>query len=386
MLTLAVTYAGVLGGLERELIDLPPGLPGRVVVACPEGPLANGAREAGIDVRPIASRPLELHGSSGAAAANLAGHAREVRSLVRELGPDLVVAWGMRSAIAAAAVVRAVPRRPGLLFRHLDFLPGGAVGRAVRMAARSADRVSVCSQAVGRDLDPAGELKDRLSVVYPGIDLTRLAPGGEPGREREVLLLGAIEPWKRPDLALEALALARSELPDVRLTVAGAPIGEAGHRLLAELRRRADRPDLAGHVTFAGSLDDPAGALRRAWCLLHCSEREPFGRVMAEALAVGRPVVAPDSAGPAEIVDPSCGVLYRPGDAADAAAALVEVLGDPGRARALGAAGPARAALFDLERTRARFGVDARAAAERRLGAPRSEATPARHSAIVVTW
>ena len=45
-----------------------------------------------------------------------------------------------------------------------------------------------------------------------------------------------------------------------------------------------------------------------------------------EALAAGRPAVVPDAAGPAEIVDESCGLLYPPGDAGAAAAALVELV------------------------------------------------------------
>ena len=44
--------------------------------------------------------------------------------------------------------------------------------------------------------------------------------------------------------------------------------------------------------------------------------------VMAEALARGRPVAAPAAAGPLEIVDHSCGSLYRPGDADAGAHAL----------------------------------------------------------------
>ena len=44
VLTLAVTYAGLLGGAERTLLDFARGLPGGVVLACPEGPLAERAR------------------------------------------------------------------------------------------------------------------------------------------------------------------------------------------------------------------------------------------------------------------------------------------------------------------------------------------------------
>ena len=57
----------------------------------------------------------------------------------------------------------------------------------------------------------------------------------------------------------------------------------------------------------------------------------------------GRPVVAPASGGPAEMVDESCGRLYSPGDGDAAARALAEVLSAPGQARALGGRRSARA-------------------------------------------
>jgi GT2 family glycosyltransferase len=83
-----------------------------------------------------------------------------------------------------------------------------------------------------------------------------------------------------------------------------------------------------------------------------------------EALAAGRPAVVPDAAGPAEIVDSTCGRRYRPGDAGAAARALLEVLDAPG----LGAGGPARVREhFDLEASRRRYGA-ALAPLRRRAG------------------
>jgi N-acetylglucosaminyl-diphospho-decaprenol L-rhamnosyltransferase len=142
-----------------------------------------------------------------------------------------------------------------------------------------------------------------------------------------------------------------------------------GERLLAGLRERAARPDLEGRVTFAGELADPRPAIGKAWCLLHCADREPFGSVVLQALATGRPVVAPASGGPAEIVDDSCGRLYPPGDADAAAAALVELLSSPELTERLGAGGRARAGWFEADESRQRFAELALAAVGER-GAP----------------
>jgi N-acetylglucosaminyl-diphospho-decaprenol L-rhamnosyltransferase len=368
MLTLAVTYAGLLGGAERTLVDFARGLPGGVVVACPEGPAAERARAEGLTVLPLPRRRLELRAGPLAAAAELAGHARDVRRLLRSVQPDLLITWGMRSTIVGPAVLAGHRPRPAHLVRHLDLLPGPLIARLVRHAAKRAERISVNSAAVANDLDPSGRLRERLSITSPGVELAGFPASfeWEVASDPEVLVLGAITPIKRPELALEAVALAARELPDLRLVLAGAAMGAGGEQLLAELRRRASRPDLEGRVRFVGELDDPRAALAEAWCLLHCADREAFGAVLVQALAAGRPVVAPAVAGPLEVLDERCGRLYRPGNARAAARALVEVLGDPARARALGEAARARARRFDAGRARRDFARVALEAVEER--------------------
>jgi GT2 family glycosyltransferase len=122
------------------------------------------------------------------------------------------------------------------------------------------------------------------------------------------------------------------------------------------LRARAREPDLAGAVQFVGAVADVRDELARATCLLHCAEREPFGLVVAEALAAGRPVVVPAAGGPAEIADAGCGVLYPPGDVAAAAAGVVSLVGRPELAQALGEAGRQRVTeRFGRERMRREF-------------------------------
>ncbi len=346
---LLISYSGVLGGAERVLIEVAEALGGECCLACPPGALADAASARGLRVLPLRERPLELRGERLRAVARVAAHAREARSLIRSLDPELTVAWGMRSAIAVW-LARA-PRGAPFVVGHCDFLPGPAIGALVRAAARSAERVLVLSDAIASDLDPAGRLGDRIVVVHPGVEPP--PADGPPARPPEVLVLGALVPWKRPDLALEALALARAQMSDLRLRFVGGPLTATGEQLAASLRRRATEPDLAGAVEFTGPVVDPWPELARASALLHCAPREPFGLVLVEALAAGRPVVAPAAGGPAEIVDESCGVLYAPGDAHAAADALLRVLED---GEAMGAAGRVRAREhFDRQRARAAF-------------------------------
>jgi GT2 family glycosyltransferase/glycosyltransferase involved in cell wall biosynthesis len=320
---LIVSYSAGPGGAERILADHATALGEDTCVACPEGWLAGAVREHGLRVFPLRARPLELRTRPLAAAADLAGHAREVRALARNLCPRVVVAWGMRSLLACAAA----RLDPPLVFQHNDLLPGPAVGRAVRSAARRCELVIALSQTIADDLGVPG-----TRVIRPGVDLDRFRPGPEPGTP-SALFLAALVPWKRAELAVEATRIA-----GVQLVIAGGG---------------THRPPPASHVTLAGRLDDPRPALHAASCLIHCADREPFGLALVEALACGVPVVAPAAGGPVEIVDDSCGRLFPPGDAGAAARALTDVL----RERpAASAAARARAERhFDLRASRRAF-------------------------------
>jgi N-acetylglucosaminyl-diphospho-decaprenol L-rhamnosyltransferase len=205
-------------------------------------------------------------------------------------------------------------------------------------------------------LDPGGVLGERLRVAPPGVDAERFRPAERPEGSPELLFLGPIIDSNRPDLALEVAALAARTLPELRLTMAGAPWGGRGRALLQRLRARASLPDLTGRVEFVGHVEDPRPLLRRASCVLHCAPTEPVGRVLLKGLACARPVVAPHAGSSAEIVDSSVGRLYAPGDARGAAKEVVELLAAPGLAMDLGANGRRRVeSRFTLERARERW-------------------------------
>src|SRR5207237_336310 len=121
-MVLFVSYSGMLGGAERQLLDLAPALEHEAGVACPEGPLADALREAEIRVFPVRRRTLHARLTPRdrfATPLRLIGHRLELRRLVRSLEPQLVVAWGMRSALAAVSL-RSSPAHPRVVFQHND--------------------------------------------------------------------------------------------------------------------------------------------------------------------------------------------------------------------------------------------------------------------------
>ena len=220
---------------------------------------------SGLPVLTLPARSLVLRGGARTrvrALTALAEHGLQVRRLSRALEPRLIVTWGMRSAIAWRGGSAA---RPAVIAHH-DFLPGPLIGLAMRAAAARADAVVVPSQAVARDLDPRGRLGERLHVIPPGVDVQRFATAAEPAIPPEVLVLGALEEWKRsrpgardlragPPAPPEPAAAAGGSSRDRRLGAGGTACAAAPR--LRTWRERSSSPGRAP-IRAATSSEPPA--------------------------------------------------------------------------------------------------------------------------------
>lgn len=186
-----------------------------------------------------------------------------------------------------------------------------------------------------------GRHRDRVTVVPPGVDADRFAPGGPPSGS-EILFVGPLSDayrWKGVDVLWHALDQVVERVPDVRLRLVGT--GDRVDEFHARAKRASFDVELSGRVAEDKLVD----AYRRAavTVLPSTTDAESFGMVLAEANACGRPVVASRVGGvPGFVRDGENGLLATPGDAADLADRIVAVLQDPDRARAMGAAGRRR--------------------------------------------
>jgi glycosyltransferase involved in cell wall biosynthesis len=140
-----------------------------------------------------------------------------------------------------------------------------------------------------------------------------------------VLALGRITSWKGYDTLIRAAALVRREMPDLGvLIVGGVQAGQEIHA--AGLRRLVQELGLDGTVVFCGSQTQVPEVLHACDLLVSCAQTKPetFGRSMAEALAMERPVVASRHGGALDIVrEGRNGLLFTPGDAAELARCIV---------------------------------------------------------------
>jgi glycosyltransferase involved in cell wall biosynthesis len=173
-------------------------------------------------------------------------------------------------------------------------------------------------RVIPRGVDPA--VFDPAAVS--GERLARLAHAWQlPDDVPVVLLPGRLTSWKGQTVLIEALA--RMGRTDVCCVLVGSDQGR--WRYTARLVRQAEALGVAHRLRMAGECGDMPAALMLADVVVHAStEPEAFGRVVIEAQAMGRPVIASDLGGPSETVEHGVTGWRVPPDDADALAAGIE--------------------------------------------------------------
>jgi glycosyltransferase involved in cell wall biosynthesis len=153
-------------------------------------------------------------------------------------------------------------------------------------------------------------------------------------------LVGRITEWKGQHVFIEAAAAVRRKFPQARFQIIGsAMFAEEAYE--ARLRARVRELGLEDCLEFTGFRADVQELIGRLTILVHASTTgEPFGQVVIEGMAAGKPVVATRGGGVPEIVvDGVTGLLVPMGEAAPMADAIVRLLSDPSSATAMGHAG-----------------------------------------------
>jgi glycosyltransferase involved in cell wall biosynthesis len=302
---LAIAAVDHPGGAEIHLLRLLSGLARRdwtITLTTPgHGPLRDEAERAGYEWQALA-----VGGLAAGAGARAVGSWPRVRRLAHS--QDVVYLNGT------------------VCGRLLPALPSGAARRVLHVHDmvsrvpwfwRRADVVLADSGAV------AARLRGLTAeVVYGPVDLSPPevpAPWADNGGP-VIGFVGRIEPRKGPLDLVRAAPLIRRALPAARVVVVGDdPYGSD--------------PAYTASVTGSSEIelypwtDDAAGLLRHLDVLVLPSYEEPFGTVLAEAMAVGTPVVATRVGGLAEVVDDGVtGRLVEPGSPDALAEAVLDVL------------------------------------------------------------
>lgn len=314
---------------------------GRLQVAVPaEGAAADLYRPLG-DVCTLPYGALTLPGSPVAAGSFAASARRQVRALrtaLRRSQPDLVVVatstlpWALAAARLEGIptivyVGEPVPTGPGLARR------GG--GHALIGLTRAlASEIVCCSNAAAAAFGGP----ERVHVIAPGVERGAGGDGaafrarhGLAGVSPLAVAVGNISRRRGQDVLLEAIALARHDLPEIGCALVGAPHPRpADIAFERDLRVLAARLGIESAVAFPGYVENVADAYAAADVVVNpIRAAEGLGRAGLEALAAARPVIASRVRGVSEALrDGRDALLVEPGDPHALAAALVRIARD----------------------------------------------------------
>lgn len=365
---LFVDQSGQLGGAEFALLQLAGSCTTRSeVVLLSDGPFRTRLESIGARVQVMSEASVSgiARQASGLNCLRVVpGILRQIRAIAARARDFDVLFLNTQKALVLGALGKPLHRKPVIWYQH-DILTREHFGRmqlnVIKWVVRFAvDQVVANSQASARSLAAlTGINAHSVPVVYNGIDAGAFnrADGTDMAALRQRLglpagawiagLFGRLAPWKGQHIALEALA----RLPGVHLVLVGAPLfGEDAYA--QRLHEQAATLGIADRVHFAGFQDDVPAWMKAMDVVLHTStEPEPFGRVIVEGMAAGRPVIAAAAGGVTEIVRHGHnGWLVKPGDSTALAEAIGALRADPALARRM-----AEQALADAQ---TEFSVD----------------------------
>jgi glycosyltransferase involved in cell wall biosynthesis len=303
------------GGSEQAAVEIAAALVragASALVATEGGRMATAMTEAGGEIvaLPMASKnPFTL-----------LANARRLARLIEARGVTLVHARSRAPAWSALIAARRTGR-PFVTTYHGAYASPGPFKNFYNSVMARGDRV-IANSRYTADLIAARHRvpKDRIRVIYRGVDLAEFSPDGVAqnrlGRlralwgvsERQPVVLQAarLTSWKGQALVIEAARqlLRADRLGDAVVIMAGDPQGRDAYR--RELERLIARAGLTDRVRLVGHCDDmPAAFALAQVAVIASTSAETFGRTSIEAQAMGCPVIVSDIGAAPETIVPA---------------------------------------------------------------------------------
>jgi glycosyltransferase involved in cell wall biosynthesis len=280
----------------------------------------------------------------------------KISGLAKQNNARMILGW-MAKAHVYGGLAAKIAGIPAGWFQHGLPTPGswidGSANRIPAVGAMACSKFSAdCQLKVTPNLP--------MRVVYPAADLVRFNPRALPSPEecrkkigvdgKLIGIFGRLQAWKGMHVLIDALAKILATHADAHLLiVGGAWDQEAEYEL--QLKQQVTRLGLGKQVLFAGYQKNIPEWMQACDVVVHASDNEPFGMVVVEAMALGKPVVAGANGGPREVITDGVNGLLAPfGDSAALSAAILRYLNDQAFARQVGEAAIQRAQSFSIPR------------------------------------
>lgn len=324
---------GASGGVERGTVEIAGAIVeagGRAIVASAGGPLVHDLARVGAEHVEL---PLDSKNP-----VTLWRNVDRLADLIRAEKVDIVHARSRAPAWSAWAAAKRTGTHFVTTF-HGTYGASNHFKRVYNSIMTRGERVIAISQFIaGHVRQLYGVPANKIRVIHRGVDLDRFDPGKVsaqrvvnlaadwmlPDGMPVIMLPGRLTRWKGQPVVIDALA--RLGRRDIRCLLVGGDQGREEYR--AELEAMIANRDLNEVVRMVDHCDDmPAAYMLTDVVISASTDPEAFGRVIAEAQALGRPVIATDHGGAKETVIPGeTGWLVPPGDPDALAQAIEKVL------------------------------------------------------------
>jgi len=364
---LFVDHTAKLGGGEIALLNLVRHLdPTRytpLVLLFSEGPLKDRLEEAGIQTHVLPLSPSIINTRKDTLGTKSLLRPRDIfaavrfirrlRQFMRAQNIALVHTNSLKADVLAgiAARLAGIPVLWHVRDRiDADYLPGGVVrvfrwlcrivpDFVIANSAATLDTLALASKYLTATVHSGIELAGRISIVHDGMQYTKSPTASAPSSRRGQLigLIGRITPWKGQHIFLKAAAQVLKRYPETRFQIIGAALF-AEQPYEDQVKALAKSLGLENAVEFTGFRNDVPQLIDQLDIVVHASTTgEPFGQVVIEGMAAGKPVVATNGGGiPEIVVDGVTGLLVPMGDSVAMATAICRLLEDPQVAQRMG--------------------------------------------------
>ncbi len=329
---LQILPALISGGVERGTIDMAAHIVslGHVaLVASAGGPMVHELERCGAKHIPL---PLQSKNPFA-----IFRNAKDLRKIIRKYNVDIVHARSRAPAWAAYRAVRGTSAHLVTSF-HGRYNFKGKLKRWYNSVMTRGERVIAVSHFIKNHIAQNYRAESSVIDVVPrGIDLSRFDPAkvlrdrmvklaqewNLPDDKPIIMLPARITRWKGQAELIEALAHLKR---DFFCLLIGSSHGHEAFQ--KKLEARIIQSGLGGKIRLTSECKDmPAAYLLADVVVSASTEPEAFGRVVVEAQAMGRPVVATAHGGAIEtVLDGQTGILVAPGDADAMAQAIEKIL------------------------------------------------------------
>jgi L-malate glycosyltransferase len=361
MKILFVNHTGKVSGAERVLLAIAERLHAFTLrLLSPAGDLLEGALARGIECSVMDQVTARFTWRPDRLIAHLNSFRKailQIHRAVKAWKPDLIHANTVRAGIAATVATAGMPVK--VVWHVHDILPRHPLSSLIRLLFLFSGRsYAICvSNATARRFRGAvlqfGDARRRIFVLHNGIDPARYCPDsvanlpeersglraelGLPASAFVMAIVGQFTPRKGQLELVNAFPQVLSCIPSAALLVVGTPLFNQDWEYHARVRQAIEKNGLTGKIVLAGQRNDMPAVLRSIDALVVNSAEEPFGMVLLEAMACGRPVVSANVGGVPEIIhDRRNGLLYEPRDYARLARHLADLAENPALSRTVG--------------------------------------------------